>query len=125
MRLDQIDVFTVAVDDLRFAVRMTWAEWRKLVDVSTDVAVPTADDAPEVLADKQSKADAALDEWRDTLRKHVIGIEGLTDVDAEGVEHAVPWQADLVDKLGPLIVRTVFLGICQPGAARQVGDPLA
>ena len=119
MRLDNIDVFSVEVADLCFAVRMTWPEWRRLVDTAKDV--PTDAEAEGA----ESRADAALDEWRETIRKHVIGVSGLTEDDGEGGEKAVAWSPDMTDKLSPALVQKLFVGICQPGIAKQVGDPLA
>jgi len=119
MRLDNIDVFTVEVEDLRFAVRMTWPEWRRLVDTTKEAPTDAAEENAE------TRADAALDEWRDTIRKHVIGVAGLTEDDGEGGEKAVAWSPDMTDKLSPALVQKLFIGICQPGTAKQVGDPLA
>ena len=111
MRLDQIDVTTIVVDDLKLAVRLTWGDFRKLVSAAKDPTEETADDA--------------LEEMTETLRKHIIGAEGLTEVDAEGNEQAVAWQPEMVDRLSPQRVQAIFAQIIRPGSGRQAGDPLA
>jgi len=111
MRLDQIDVTTIVVDDLKLAIRLTWDEFRKLVSTSKDVTEETADDG--------------LEEMTQALRRHIIGVEGLTDVNADGEEKPVAWQADMVGRLSPQRIMAIYRALCSPGAARQAGDPLA
>jgi hypothetical protein len=121
MRLDQLDVFTVQAEGLKFAVRLNWGEFRKLVEVSTKARAKANDGD----GDANDDTDDALAEMTETLRGHIIGVEGLTEDDGAGGERAVAWQPDMVYRLSPRIVQAVFSQILRPGAQRQAGDPLA
>ena len=119
MRLDQLDVFTVTVGDLKFAVRMNDDEYLALLRSNPQPG-------PEATAEENEQwAEANVQEQRATIRKHVIGVEGLTDVDEEGHEHPIAWQVEFAGRIGPGIVLNLWRGICQPGLNRQAGDPLA
>lgn len=129
MRLDQMDITTVVVEDLRVVLRVSWPEFRKLTSSTRKMAQKLPDD-PEAIANMSAEERAKLlEDGEDTfgemtrlLKKHIVGVEGITEVGPDGQEKPVPWKPELIDKFSPRLVMAVYRAIVNPSAAKQAND---
>lgn len=99
------EISTLTVEDLKVAVRIEWGELRNTIK-----SVNEANTNAEV-----------MDAITEALKKHVVGIEGLTD----GKGKALAWSAATLDKLPPWAVRDIYTALLDVASAPRANDPLA